>query len=230
MTHLFVARKWARRVHPTKATHLSCSGRACAIRLQRDVSTGSWCACLIRLVCVGTKRHTAEVGYFWLISTLHPHTSWHSCIRLRLPSREQPGEKDEQQQQQEKRRRGSFVAASGKREEMIRAPLKRNHPLCLLKADFFNSCRSCAPIFHGETCYFNKRQLAHTKKKILLGTLCIQIWSLHYSDIEIRSQSSNQSLLWRVLCSQSRHVSCEIPKAKARRRSISRNMHGLHMK
>lgn len=121
-----------------KKTYLICFYRACAVRLHGDVCIGSRCASLIRLARDGMKRHTAEVGYFWLISTLHPHTSWHSCIRLRLPSREQAGEKDEQQQrQQEKKRRGSFVAASGKWEEMIRAPLKRNHPLCLLKADFF---------------------------------------------------------------------------------------------
>lgn len=137
-----------------------CFCGTCAIRLQRDVSIGSWCASLIRLARVGTKQHTAEVGYFWLISTLHPHTSWHSCIKLRLPSREQAEEKDEQQQQEKKR--GSFVAASGKWEEMIRASLKRNHPLCLLKADFFLTVSS-APTFHGVTCYFNKRQLAPKK-------------------------------------------------------------------
>lgn len=88
----------------TKGTYVICFYRACAIRLYRDVSIGSWCASLIRLARVGTKQHTAEVGYFWLISTLHPHTSWHSCIRLRLPSREQAGEKDEQQQQEKKKR------------------------------------------------------------------------------------------------------------------------------
>lgn len=86
-----------------KGTRWICFYRACAIRLHRDVSIGSWCAFLIRLVRIGTRQHTAEVGYFWLISTLHPHTSWHSCIRLRLPSREQAGEKDEQQRQQEKK-------------------------------------------------------------------------------------------------------------------------------
>lgn len=55
-----------------------------------------------------------------------------------------------------KRERGGFVAASGKWEEMIRAPLKRNHPLCLLKADFLTVA---AITSHGEMCYVNKRQL-----------------------------------------------------------------------
>lgn len=143
--------------------HFICFYGAFATRLHRDASRGSWCAFLIRLACVGTKQHTAEVGYFWLISTLHPHTSWHSCIRLRLPSREQAGEKDEQQQQQQQEeKRSSFVAASGKWKEMIRAPLKGNHPLCLLKADFFWTVNvAAAPTCHEETCYFNKRQPGH---------------------------------------------------------------------
>lgn len=41
------------------------------------------------------------------------------------------------------------MAASGKWEEMIRAPLKRNHPLCLLKADFFFSTVNVAQLQHS---------------------------------------------------------------------------------
>lgn len=67
--------KRTHRVTLTNNTYLICFYRACAIRLHRDARQGSWCASLIRLARVGTKQHTAEVGYFWLISTLHPRTS-----------------------------------------------------------------------------------------------------------------------------------------------------------
>lgn len=67
---------WNRNHIPeTKETYVIGFYRACALQLHRDVSIDSWCASLIRLERVGTKQHTAEVGYFWLISTLHPHTS-----------------------------------------------------------------------------------------------------------------------------------------------------------
>ncbi len=72
-----------------------------------------------------------------------------------------------------KKKRGSFVAASGKWEKMIRAPLKRNHPLCLLKTDFFLTV-NVAQLQHSmeKLAILIKRSL-HTHKKILLETLPI---------------------------------------------------------
>lgn len=139
----------------TKETYLICFYRAFAIRLQSDVSVGSWFASLIRLARVGTKQHTAEVGYFWLISTLHPHTSWHSCIRLSLPSREQAEEKDEQQQQQGKKERqlcGSLWEM-GRDDKSL---FEEKSSIIFTEGRFFSTV--------GETCYFDKKQLA-TKKK-----------------------------------------------------------------
>lgn len=74
---------------------------------------------------------------------------------------EQRRRREEEEWRGGEERRG-FVVASGKWEEMIRASLKRNQPLCLLRADFFLSFffffAAQLTMFQEVACYFNKRE------------------------------------------------------------------------
>lgn len=73
-----------------------------------------------------------------------------------------------------KKERGSLVAACGKWEEMIKAALKRNYPLCLLRAQFLTvraklqwQCIEKLAIFKKGALRFVLKPLLETLQKSL---------------------------------------------------------------